>query len=584
MMMLIPEAWERNRGMNSDLREFYRYHAAAMEPWDGPATVAFQNNGIVGVATDRNGLRPARYQIARDGLVVCASEAGVLDLDPADLIESGQLGPGQVLAVDVARELLLRNDEAKRDGIVDATRYKGWRALSPPREDDPKHERHRENTNSNSELQFLMAVHGYTREELGTVLGPMAANGKEAVGSMGDDTPLSVLQEAPRPLYSYLRQRFAQVTNPPIDPIREANVMSMAARLGWRPPLIGSVTGAPQMALLGSPVLTDAGMDSVMALSGADLPLVELEALFDAGDPSDMRRSLDRLCVTAADAVDGGARVLVVSDAGASTDRAPVPMLLAASTLHNFLVRTGRRMKTGLVAAAGDARDVHHVACLVGCGADAVYPYLALRAVRNQVTKSSENGSSGSDPIESYVTALKAGLRKIMSKMGICTVASYTGGQAFEALGLAPEVVERSFPSMPSRIGGIDYDDIAADVLTRLRAAALQSDLDAGGWYKYRREGEHHAYGLPVWRALQKAATDPNSRDAGAPEAYQDYSEKSRGAPPPGCETCSPSIVPPTALHWKTSRRARRSRAASGRRPCRLGRWAWRRTGTWPRR
>jgi glutamate synthase (ferredoxin) len=523
MMTLIPEAWERKSDMDHDLREFYRYHAAVMEPWDGPATVAFQDGGVVGVATDRN------------GLVVCASEAGVIDLDPVDLIESGQLGPGQVLAVDVARKLLLRNDEAKRDGILDAARYSDWQTLSPQHKGDQGSRRHPGDADSGEELEFIMAVHGYTREELGTVLVPMAVNGKEAVGSMGDDTPLSVLQDKPRLLYTYLRQRFAQVTNPPIDPIREANVMSMAARLGLRPPLAGGVKGDSEMAVLTSPILTEVGMDGVRGLSGSGLPLVELEALFDAADPADMRRSLDRLCEAAANAVDGGARVLVISDVGASADRAPVPMLLAASTVHSFLVRTGRRIKTGLIAAAGDARDVHHVACLVGCGADAVYPYIALRAVRNQVSKGTQNGSENSDPTGPYVTALEAGLRKIMSKMGICTVASYTGGQAFEALGLASEVMENSFASMPSRIGGIGYDDIADDVLARLRAAALGSDLDAGGWYKYRRQGEHHAYGPPVWRALQKAATNPNSPDAGAhPGAYSEYSELSRSGPPTG--------------------------------------------------
>ncbi len=526
MMTLIPEAWERFPDMDAELRSFYRYHAAAMEPWDGPATVAFHDGEVVGVATDRNGLRPARYQTTVDGLIVCASEAGVLDLDPANLAESGQLGPGQVLAVDLARRLLLRNNDAKRvavaaraEDIAHSRAFADWQPLALDLDVTPAKE-----PETADDLDFLLAVHGYTREEIGTVLGPMAANGKEAVGSMGDDTPLSVLQDKPRLLYTYLRQRFAQVTNPPIDPIREANVMSMESRLGQRPPLLGEAADTPPMVLLPSPVLTEESMAGIEKLAGSELPLVELEALFDASEPGNLQAALERLCQRAADAVDQGARVLVVTDAGVSASRAPIPMLLASSAVHRFLVRTGRRMKTGLIAAAGDARDVHQVACLVGCGADAVYPYLAFRALRSQA----ENDESGNlDPIGSYVTALNAGLRKIMSKMGICTVASYTGSQLFEALGLSPEIVEQSFPAMPSRIGGIGYQDVARDVQARLQTAALQSDLEAGGWYKYRRQGDHHAYGPPVWRALQKAATDSDS-------AYPAYSQQSRSGPPVG--------------------------------------------------
>jgi glutamate synthase (ferredoxin) len=529
MMTLIPEAWERFPDMDAELRSFYRYHAAAMEPWDGPATVAFHDGEVVGVATDRNGLRPARYQTTVDGLIVCASEAGVLDLDPANLAESGQLGPGQVLAVDLARRLLLRNDDAKHvavaaraEDIAHSRAFDDWRPLALELSGKPV-----QDSDTTDDLDFLLAVHGYTREEIGTVLGPMAANGKEAVGSMGDDTPLSVLQDKPRLLYTYLRQRFAQVTNPPIDPIREANVMSMESRLGQRPPLLGEAADTPPMVQLPSPVLTDEGMAGINNLAKSGLPLVELKALFDAGQPGDLEEALERLCQQAADAVDNGARILVVTDAGVSASRAPIPMLLASSAVHRFLVRTGRRMKTGLVAAAGDARDVHQVACLVGCGADAVYPYLAFRALRSQVDHDESNEAQERDPIDSYVTALNAGLRKIMSKMGICTIASYTGSQLFEALGLAPEIVEQSFPAMPSRIGGIGYEDVARDVQARLQTAALQSDLEAGGWYKYRRQGDHHAYAPPVWRALQKAATDGEA-------AYPGFSEQSRSGPPVG--------------------------------------------------
>ena len=515
MMMLVPEAWEQMADIEPRLRGFYEYHACLMEPWDGPAAIAFTDGRVIGAAMDRNGLRPARYQVTRGGLVVMGSEVGLINLDPAEIIESGRLGPGQMVAVDVERHELLHNDEIKRRIAIQRP-YARWvrqrmgRIQRVVEFDAVQHQQLGE-----GELLERQIVHGYSKEELEYVLKPMARFGKEPVGSMGDDTPLSVLNDAPRPLYTYFRQKFAQVTNPPIDSIRERNVMSLDTWLGRRHSLLEEAPDAAQLVHLPSPVLLD---DELAALREFRLPgfsTVTLDATFAVGDgAAGLEPALDALCDHVDNAIEDGHSVLILSDEAVDADRAPIPMLLAVATVHHHLIQNGRRLNASIIANSGDARDVHQVSCLIGFGANAVHPWLALQTLLALQAEGELEPMSQNEVIDQYLRALDAGVLKIMSKMGIASVSSYLGGQIYEALGIDEEVVARSFHGTTSRIGGIGYREIAADALARHSLAYPADGLDAGGWYRYRRDGDYHANEPPIWRSLHQAVQNTNGDDA----------------------------------------------------------------------
>ncbi len=520
MMMLVPEAWEQMDDIDPQLRGFYEYHACLIEPWDGPAAIAFTDGRVTGAAMDRNGLRPARYQVTRDGLVVMGSEVGLIDLDPALIVESGRLGPGQMVAVDAERRELLHNDEIKRR-ISEQRPYAHWVRQRMGRiERRAEFAVGRRQQLGEGELLERQVVHGYSKEEMEYVLKPMARQGKEPVGSMGDDTPLSVLNDAPRPLYTYFRQKFAQVTNPPIDSIRERNVMSLDTWLGRRHSLLEEAPEAAQLLHLASPVMLD---DDLEMLRGFRLPgfsTTTLDATFPAADgAAGLEPALDALCDHVDNAIEDGHSVLILSDQAVGAERAPIPMLLAVATVHHHLIQNGRRLDASIVASSGDARDVHQVSCLIGFGANAVHPWLAVQTLAALHSAGELEPMTEQEVIDQYLQALDAGILKIMSKMGIAALSSYLGGQIYEALGIDEEVVARSFRGTTSRIGGIGFSEIAADALARHRQAFPVGGLDAGGWYRYRRDGDYHANEPPIWRSLHRAVQS----ESGA-EAYQKFS------------------------------------------------------------
>ncbi|MDR7485326.1 MAG: glutamate synthase large subunit [Armatimonadota bacterium] len=505
MLMLVPSAWEGIPDLPEAVRAFFEFHGCLVEPWDGPAALAFSDGRYAAAALDRNGLRPARYVITRDGLVVVASEAGVLDIPPNRVVEKGRLGPGQVLAVDTFKGIVLHDEEVK--GLAAMRRpYADWLerhlirlgAFHPaaPVEVPP-------------DLTAQQRVFGFTGEDIHRVLRPMVEEGKDPVFSMGDDTPLAALTDRPRTLADYFRQRFAQVTNPPIDPLRERLVMSLANYLGPQRSLLEEDPEHARLVHLPSPVLTAEMVEAIRAHSPA--PVARLSTLFPAADgPGGMRAALEALLDAAARAVRGGAGILMLSDRGASPERAPIPMLLAVSAVHHGLIRAGLRARCGLLAESGEAKDIHQIACLIGYGASGVHSYLVHQTIAAEAADPHEAHRR----IEVWRQAVEAGLLKIMSKMGISTLSAYHGAQIFEAVGLAQDVIDRYFPGTPSRLGGADLEDLAATVLARhAEAYRTSGPVLETGWLRFRKGGEYHAFNPDVIKAIHRIARGEESGD-----------------------------------------------------------------------
>src|SRR6266699_2841187 len=514
LMMLVPEAHEGAVEMEPALRGFYEFHECLVEPWDGPAALAFSDGVFVGSALDRNGLRPCRYKITRDGLVVAGSESGLVDLNATDVVESGRLGPGELLVVDTRRKAILRNGDAKRE-VARRRPYSRWAARGirllrptaavPDALPTPEPER-----------VARQVAFGWSFEDLRYVLEPMGSAGHDAVWSMGDDTPIPPLARIPPGLYAYLRQRFAQVTNPAIDPLRETLVMSLRMHIGRRGSLLADRPAGLRLVRNEHPVLL---AEEIAALrTGAGAQVITLDATWSAsagvgGGPDALRTALDGLCRSAGNAVREGARIVILSDRTAGRERAPLPMLLAVGAVHQHLLEHGLRTRLGLIAEAGDAWDVHHFAALIGYGAEAVHPWLALESVQVQVAED--------DASLRFRAAAEAGLLKILSKMGISTLSSYCGAQIFEALGLGAEVIDRCFTGTVSTIGGIGFTEIAEDVLARHRAAypplaSAPPALPDHGRVRYRRDGEDHAWSPPLVRAMQDAVAAKTPQAFGA--------------------------------------------------------------------
>ncbi len=581
MMMLVPSAWENMDDMDPRVRAFYRYHACLTEPWDGPAALSFTDGVVAGAVLDRNGLRPSRYKIDEDGLVVAASEVGVFDMDDARVVEKGRLGPGQMLAVDTAGHRVLRDAELKRE-IAERRPYGDWVNQSittlgtlPAPASSNGTAAHSANGHRadpvlgppSSVLTDTQLAFGYTAEEVKFVVGPMGAEGKDPVWSMGDDTPMAALSRVPRVLFTFFKQRFAQVTNPPIDPLREELVMSLRTLVGPRHSLLEESPEHAHLLELESPVLAHEQIDILRRVSAAPLVARTVPTTFaaDAG-PAGLRAGLDELCAAATAAVDDGATMLILSDRAVGASRAPIPSLMAVGAVHHHLIRAGVRMRVDLIAECGDAWDVHHFATLIGYGAAAVHPWLALETIAAEVDEKYRSrvrlaGRSGEDPaaIEAerreqggenarkaeamFIHAAEKGLLKIMSKMGISTISSYRGAQIFEALGLATEVVNRCFTGTPSRIGGLGFDELAADILSRHQAAfAGATKLPDYGFIRYRRDGEYHAFNPLVVRALHKATISGDYEDyrqysglvqSRAPMTLRDMLELKPGTPIP---------------------------------------------------
>src|SRR5438093_1932142 len=498
MAMLIPEAWEGDETMPPERRAFYEYHSALMEPWDGPAAMAFTDGRQVGAVLDRNGLRPARYVVTNDDLVVLASEAGALPIPIENIRSKGRLQPGRMLLVNTTQGRILRDVELKEE-LASLRPYRRW--VAEQRVTLPEVAAEVESSSApRGALLVQQRAFGYTAEELRMVIAPMAGSGEEPVGSMGNDTPLAVLSERPQLLFSYFRQLFAQVTNPAIDPIRERLVMSLGMNVGPRANLLDETPEHAKHLRLEQPVLTARSMRALRALADPTLRVATVRALFAATDGAGaLASAIEALCEAATAAVRDGCGILILSDIGVDADWSPIPSLLAVGAVHHHLIREGLREQVSLVVETGEGREVAHFALLIGYGASAVHPYLALETVAAMVRAGDLAGAHDTAAAESkYVAAVGKGLLKILSKMGISTLQSFCGAQICEVVGLDRAMVARHFAGTSSRIGGIGIEHIANETLRRhadaFRDAAGRQRLDFGGEYHYRVQGEHHAW------------------------------------------------------------------------------------------
>ncbi len=520
MTMLVPEAWENMPHMDPELRAFYEYHACLTEPWDGPAALAFTDGTVVAAALDRNGLRPARYTITDDNIMVMNSEVGTTSTDSARVLEKGRIGPGEIIAVDTARGLLLKNQEIK-ERIAGQRPYGKWlqqrmRYLSPPALGS--------NGSAPESVQgpnlppppslALQRAFAYTTEEAHLVLRPLYLQAVEPVGSLGDDTPLSVLATRPRLLYSYFKQRFAQVTNPPIDPLREQLVMSLYTYLGPRGSLLKEEAGHAALLRLDSPILTDDKLTTLAHAEDHALRAAKLSVCFPAADgPSALEPAVRALCAEAEAAVTAGCSLLIVSDRDVDAEHAGIPMLLAVGAVHHHLIRTGQRMRASIVVETAEAREMHHFALLIGYGASAVNPYMAFGTIRHLVEEGHDVAIGVERAIANYLKVIQKQLLKIMSKMGISTITAYHGAQIFEAVGVGREVIATCFTGTPSSVGGIGFEEIAREVLGRHAQAFGSSSngkakLDDHGFFRYRRGGEPHAFSPTAFRMIHAAVRE----------------------------------------------------------------------------
>ncbi|MGD2073297.1 MAG: glutamate synthase large subunit [Gammaproteobacteria bacterium] len=525
MMMLIPEAWAGNPLMDEKRRAFYEYHAALMEPWDGPAAVAFTDGRQIGATLDRNGLRPARYLITDDDLVVMASEMGVLNIPSSRIVKKWRLQPGKMFLIDIEQGRIIDDAELKA-ALADSRPYREWL---------DKTQIHLKNLPANvngnggdpSTLLDRQQAFGYTQEDIRMLMAPMAVAGQEAVGSMGSDTPVAVLSNRAKPLFNYFKQNFAQVTNPPIDPIREELVMSLVSLIGPRPNLLGLYSGGEHMRLeVSQPILTNKDLERIRTIektTGGAFRTRTLDICYPADQgAAGMAPALENLCGQAESAVQAGYNILILSDRRVSAEGVPIPALLATSAVHHHLVRAGLRTDAGLVVETGSAREVHHFAVLAGYGAEAINPYLAfetLAAVKDDLPED----LSTSEISKRYIKAVGKGLLKVFSKMGISTYQSYCGAQIFDAVGLRSDFVARYFTGTATTIEGVGIEEIAEEAVRCHRDAfgdnpIYQHALDVGGDYMFRIRGEDHAWTPDTIAALQHATRSNDAR------TYDEYS------------------------------------------------------------
>lgn len=511
MMMLIPEAWAGNPLMDESRRAFYEYHAALMEPWDGPAAVCFTDGKQIGATLDRNGLRPARYLVTDDGLVVLASEMGVLPIPEERIVEKWRLQPGKMLLIDLEQGRIVSDDEIKRQ-LSEAHPYKEWLKRAQIVLEDLKPVQARESRTDVSLLDRQQAF-GYTQEDLKLLMQPMAVTGQEAVGSMGSDTPISALSSRPKLLYTYFKQNFAQVTNPPIDPIREELVMSLVSFIGPRPNILDlEGTSRRKRLEVRQPILTNEDLEKIRCIGHFedrfDTKTLDITYPAELGAAA-LDGALDRLCDRAEAAVHGGYNIIILSDRMVGPDRIPIPALLATAAVHNYLIRKGLRTSVGLVVESGEPREIHHFACLAGYGAEAINPYLAfetLLSIKGEMPPEVDED----EIVHRYIKAIDKGLLKVMSKMGISTYQSYCGAQIFDAVGLRSDFVNRDFFGTATMIEGIGMDEVAAETVQRHRdafgeAPVYRDMLDVGGEYAYRIRGEEHAWNPDTVATLQHA-------------------------------------------------------------------------------
>jgi len=532
--MLIPEAWQNHRSMSDSKKAFYEYHACLMEPWDGPASIAFTDGKVIGAVLDRNGLRPSRYTVTKDGYVIMASETGVIELDPANIAYRGRLQPGRMLLVDTDDARIVPDEEIK-EGLAARKPYRAWldrrlvkmSQLPEPRE-WPEYDL--------ETLRTRQRAFGYTDEDLKILLAPMAENGVEPVGSMGTDTPLAVLSDRAPLLYDYFKQLFAQVTNPPLDAIREELVTSNITTIGPERDIFQETEMHCHQLRLEQPILTNRELQKIKNLgvvgptAGSGLAIElrtrTLPILFEVnGGEKALAKAIDELCQAAEKAIDEGYCILVLSDRGIDAEHAGIPALLAVSAVHHHLIRTGKRTKTGLVLESGEPREVHHFALLLAYGVGAINPYVVFETLAEMNRDGRLKGQMSPETVEkNYIKAINKGVTKVMSKMGISTLHSYRGAQIFEAVGLRSDVIDKYFCWTPSRIGGVGLDVIAREVAMRhargfpRRAVLDFLELPPGGQYQWRRNGEYHLTNPASVAKLQQAVRQ------GDPKTFEEFS------------------------------------------------------------
>ncbi len=527
ILMMIPEPWERHEHMDPDVKAYYEYHASLMEPWDGPASIAFTDGKIIGALLDRNGLRPSRYWVTEDDLVIMASEVGVADVPAAKIVEKGRLQPGKIFLIDTAKGRIVRDEELKKE-LAAARPYREWldRQLLHIDDVEPRSPERSDET----PLLLRQQTFGYTHEELKLILAPMARSSKEPLGSMGTDTPLAPLSQRPRLLYDYFKQMFAQVTNPPLDAIREELVTSLRSFMGPESNLFEPSERSCSMIELDSPIITNRQLVQLLHMDEIDTVegfTVVVPALYEWARGGDgLRDAIEGVFAEVDRLIEQGVSAIVLSDRGMTPDLAPIPSLLITAAVHHHLIRSKQRTKVGLVVESGDAREVHHLCLLVGYGAAAVNPYGALETIEQMVEEDaySLGTMDVKTALANYVAAAGNGILKVMSKMGISTVASYTGAQIFEAIGLGQGLVDEYFTGTVSRLGGIGLDVVAEEVAKRHRIAfnpipesRAHRELDAGGEYQWRRNGEFHLFNPETVYKLQ------HSTRSGRYDLFKEY-------------------------------------------------------------
>src|SRR4051812_18829877 len=527
ILMMIPEAWENHEAMDAKRKAYYRYHAALMEPWDGPASIAFTDGTVIGAVLDRNGLRPSRYWVTDDDRVIMASEVGVLEVDPAHIVRKGRLEPGRTFLVDTTQGRIIPDDEIK-DELANLLPYQDWLDAGLVHLDDlppqfplvPQH----------SSAVQQQRMFGYTQEDLRLIIAPMARNAVESLGSMGTDTPVPVISDRPRMLYEYFKQLFAQVTNPPLDANFEALVTSLNSSIGPEGNLLDPGPDSCRQIVCPSPILTNEELaklryidDGESAVPGFTPFTVYCNYPVAEGGEG-LRVAIDNVRTLVSEAIADGANLVILSDRFADADSAPIPALLVTAAVHHHLVREKTRTRVGLVIETGEARELHHFALLLGYGAGAINPYLAFDTIRDLQREGMLSGLTERKAIKNYVKATGKGILKVMSKMGISTIASYTGAQIFEAVGLQKSLVEEYFTGTASRIEGIDLDVIADEVAARHRIAypsrpeeLAHRELPVGGEYQWRREGEYHLFNPDTVYKLQ------HSTRSGRYDVFKEY-------------------------------------------------------------
>ncbi len=514
VLMMIPEAWENHESMSPQKKAFYRYHASLMEPWDGPASIAFTDGTVMGAVLDRNGLRPSRYWVTADGLVIMASEVGVVDVPADEIIEKGRLRPGRMFLVDTAKGRIIGDEEIKAE-LAGAHPYQEWLDEHLIElEDLPDHEHTRV---PHASVMQRQRTFGYTHEELRILLQPMARAGAEAIGSMGSDTPIAVLSDRPRLLFDYFSQLFAQVTNPPLDAIREELVTSVGKSIGPERNLLDPGPRSARQISLPHPILNNdefAKLDHIDEVDWVgDFRSSIISCLYEVeGGGAALQAALERIRRQASDAIEAGSTILILSDRHSTATMAPIPSLLFTSAVHHHLIREKTRTRAGLIVESGDAREVHHMCLLLGYGAAAINPYLAFETIEDLIAEGLTDFKDPVKAVRNYIKACGKGVLKVMSKMGISTVASYTGAQIFEAIGLSEDLVAEYFTGTTSKLGGIGLDEIAEEVARRHRIAypdrpseRAHRDLEIGGEYQWRREGEYHLFNPETVFKLQHA-------------------------------------------------------------------------------